>query len=72
MSDCEDRKDVVALSDYLTGEKKAKRIKSYSFLLADNRDMGANDFARDLRMAFSCPKEKLEDITSLVRSGKVF
>ena len=69
---CEDKKDVAALSHYLTVEKKAHRIKAYSFLLADNRDMRVNDFARDIKMAFECPEDKLEDVTSLVRAGKVY
>lgn len=72
LSTCEDKKDVVALSHYLTAEKKARHIKAYSFLLADNRDMRVNDFARDIKMAFECPDEKLEDVTALVRAGRVY
>jgi len=68
----EERQDIAAFSAMLTKRKKKSELHSYSFLLANNRDMTTNDFARDLCAAFDCPAEKIADITALVMNGERF
>lgn len=64
--------ELKALARVLASQKESGEMSSFSFLLAGNRDMGFNDFARGIREMVECPDSKVRDITSEVLSGKEF
>ena len=64
--------ELKALSRVLTSQKESGEMTSFSFLLAGNRDMGFNDFAKGIREMMECPNDKIEDVTAAVLAGEEF